>query len=196
MPTKGQRAYFDENGNRYCTACGKMKSRAEFTGEGKFAKSVCKECKITRASKAKDLELGKKLGDSIAALEDKISRGVAIPHTADLVEALMDVSGGVRMIAQLYWEHVSELEPGTLTCDKAFQGLFKLISTNAAQGGAKKPLKSMDRKELYDHLQSLVGPEMALLDEASVVDEEPFDETTHMLPPPEEDDGVPGSAAG
>lgn len=181
MSSKGRPAYYDEQGRRYCLGCQQMKTRENFGGEGKYANALCKECKTDKAAINRQLNLGKKVHSALEALTTHVSRGGDIPHTQELVEALMDCCGGPQTLMRLFWDSLKEAELGSMTAHKYFDTAFRLVEKNVVLGGAKKPRDLMTVEDLKARVLQIVDRKENVVD-AEVEEEEDYDAELRALP--------------
>jgi hypothetical protein len=74
--------------------------------------------------------------------------GANIPHSSELLEVLMGYFGGVSGFANAYMKQFYDAPVGGAFRTKMLDGVMRLITTNTAMGGAKKPLDLMTEEEL------------------------------------------------
>lgn len=82
--------------------------------------------------------------------------GGRIPHTAELIETLMEYMGGVRGFANLFMKQYWDSTAGGAFRTKQLEAIVRLISANTAMGGAKKPLSQWSEEELEEELRQRV----------------------------------------
>lgn len=160
---------------RTCTACGKDKplSRDFYRwrvqdGHGYFT-GECLEC----ISKAKKVARAKAKAKRKAAL-DRVERagvdvfthaiaqgGSNIPHTAELVERVMQYFGGVggfsAVLVKQYWD----AQPGGSARNRLIETMCRLVTKNVDSGGAKKPLQLWSEDELEKELEMRMAEAVA-----------------------------------
>ena len=74
--------------------------------------------------------------------------GANIPHSSELLEVLMGYFGGVSGFANAYMKQFYDSPVGGAFRTKMLDGVMRLVTTNTAMGGAKKPLELMTEEEL------------------------------------------------
>jgi hypothetical protein len=79
--------------------------------------------------------------------------GGNIPHSAELLETLLDYMGGTRGFANLFMKQYYDSPPGGAFRTKQLETIVRLVTNNAAMGGAKKPLTLWSEEELEDELR-------------------------------------------
>jgi hypothetical protein len=86
--------------------------------------------------------------------------GSNIPHTAEVVEKVMDYFGGVggfsAVLVKQYWD----AQPGGSQRNRLLETMCRLVTRNVESGGAKKPLQLWSEEELEDELNKRIA-EMA-----------------------------------
>lgn len=82
--------------------------------------------------------------------------GANVPHSSELLEVLMEYCGGVRGFANLYMKQLYDAPVGGAFRTKMLDGILRLIVSNTAMGGAKKPLELMTEEELESELRRQV----------------------------------------
>jgi len=73
--------------------------------------------------------------------------GANIPHSSELLEVLMGYFGGVSGFANAYMKQYYDSPVGGAFRTKMLDGVMRLITTNTAMGGAKKPLDLMTEED-------------------------------------------------
>ena len=145
---------------RVCIDCGAKhpETNEYFTpkGEGRFD-TRCKSCRKKKRQELKSREKERKQD----ALEEKAvdafvkaaSRGGEnIHHSCELLENLMTYMGGVNGFAALMTKQYFDAPPGSGTRTKIADTIVKLVTTNADQGGSKKPMEQWTDEELQQEL--------------------------------------------
>lgn len=82
--------------------------------------------------------------------------GAHIPHSAELLEIVMEYFGGVRGFANAYMKQYYDAPVGGAFRTKMLDSIVRLVTTNTAMGGAKKPLDLMTEEELEAELRRQV----------------------------------------
>ena len=106
--------------------------------------------------------------------------GARIPHSSELLEVLMEYFGGVRGFANLYMKQFYDAPVGGAFRTKMLDSVMRLVTTNTAMGGAKKPLELMSEEELEAELRRQVIEAAMTMQKIEVVDE------VRGLPEPQE----------
>jgi hypothetical protein len=97
--------------------------------------------------------------------------GARIPHSSELLEVLMEYFGGVRGFANLYMKQFYDAPVGGAFRTKMLDSVMRLVTTNTAMGGAKKPLELMSEEELEAELRRQVIEAAMTMQKVEVVDE-------------------------
>lgn len=79
--------------------------------------------------------------------------GANIPHSSELLEVLMEYFGGSRGFANAYMKQFFDAPSGGAFRTKMLDTVVRLVSTNTAIGGAKKPLTMWTEEELEDEMR-------------------------------------------
>jgi hypothetical protein len=74
--------------------------------------------------------------------------GTDIPHSAELLENVMHQFGGVNGFSSLLLKNYFDSKPGSAQRTKILEMITRLVTTNADQGGSKKPLAFWTEEEL------------------------------------------------
>ena len=85
------------------------------------------------------------------------SGGSSVPHTAELLEQIMQYFGGVSGFSALFVKQYFEAQAGGSFRTKMLDTVARLISKNTELGGAKKPLTLWSEEELESELNALDG---------------------------------------
>jgi hypothetical protein len=80
--------------------------------------------------------------------------GSDIPHSAELLEQVMHCFGGVNGFSNLLMKNYFDCAPGGPQRTKILELITKLVTTNASQGGSKKPLMMWSEDELNAELDA------------------------------------------
>jgi hypothetical protein len=80
--------------------------------------------------------------------------GSEIPHSAELLEQVMHCFGGVNGFSNLLMKNYFDSAPGGPQRTKILELITKLVTTNASQGGSKKPLMMWSEEELNEELDA------------------------------------------
>lgn len=120
--------------------------------------SKCKTCKANyerkRRKRKKDTRLDAIEQDAVDVFCRAARMGGSnIPHSAELIEVLLEYFGGVRGFGNVFMKQFYDSPPGGAHRTKMLETLVRLVSTNTALGGAKKPLSMWSEDELEDELR-------------------------------------------
>ena len=74
--------------------------------------------------------------------------GATVPHSAELLENVMEYFGGVGGFSAVMMKQYFDAKPGSATRSKMLEMMTRLVTTNAEQGGSKKPLTFWSEEEL------------------------------------------------
>lgn len=99
--------------------------------------------------------------------------GSDIPHSAELLENVMHQFGGVNGFSSLLLKNYFDSKPGGPQRTKILEMITRLVTTNADQGGSKRPLTFWTEEELEAEMnqrlaQAVVGlaaPQMLTITE-------------------------------
>jgi len=120
--------------------------------------SQCKQCRSTyekkRRKRKKDERLDQIEADAVNTF-CQVARvgGANIPHAAELLETLLEYTGGVRGFANLFMKQYYDSPPGGAHRTKQLETIVRLVTNNTALGGAKKPLALWSEEELEEELR-------------------------------------------
>jgi hypothetical protein len=157
--------------NKTCSICGKEfpRDKDHFryriqNGKGYFT-AECLAC-IAKAKKASRLRKQAKQKESMDKIEEAgvnlflksvASGGSNIPHTAEVVEKVMDYFGGVggfsAVLVKQYWD----AQPGGSQRNRLLETMCRLVTRNVETGGAKKPLQLWSEEELEEELEKRIA---------------------------------------
>lgn len=121
----------------------------------------CRACRNKRLRQGRGQKRNKKLDEiERGAVKHFVAAarigGAHIPHSAELLEILMEYFGGVRGFANAYMKQFYDAPVGGAFRTKMLDSIVRLVTTNTAMGGAKKPLDLMTEEELEDELRRQV----------------------------------------
>lgn len=147
---------------RTCSTCGTEKplDKEHFRLKPSGFSSACRLC--IRAQKAQQAERKRqKRSDGLQKIEElgvdaylraAANGGSNIPHSAEVIERVMQYFGGVAgfsaVLVKQYWDS----PPGGSARNRLIETMCRLISKNVEQGGAKKPLALWTDEELEKEL--------------------------------------------
>lgn len=144
---------------RVCTKCKKQLPDDDFhLASNGQRHPKCKTCRAAyerkRRKKAKDDRLDKIERDAVDLFCNVAKTGGGnIPHSAELLETLLDYMGGTRGFANLFMKQYYDAPPGSSFRTKQLDTIVRLVTNNTALGGAKKPLAMWSEDELEDELR-------------------------------------------
>lgn len=164
--------------DKTCIQCGKtFPANSKFFHKSKDGfHARCRLCRNTREQAARKKKRNKKL-DQIerGAVDLFVSAarigGANIPHSAELLECIMEYCGGVRGFANLFMKQYYDSPVGGAFRTKMLDGVQKLVQSNTAIGGAKKPLELMTEDELEAELRRQVLEAAMSMKKVEVIDE-------------------------
>ena len=118
----------------------------------------CKACRALaerkRRKKSKDARLDKVEANAVDVF-CQVARlgGSNVPHSAELVETIMEYMGGVNGFSNLFLKQYYDSPPGGAHRTRMLETIARLVTNNTALGGAKKPLSMWSEDELEDELK-------------------------------------------
>lgn len=138
-----------------CIECGTSypATKAHFHKSKDGFHSRCRKCRNKVERQKRQKKQNSKLAEIERGAVDLFiasSRigGANIPHSSELLEVLMGYFGGVSGFANAYMKQFYDAPVGGAFRTKMLDGVMRLITTNTAMGGAKKPLDLMTEEEL------------------------------------------------
>lgn len=161
-----------------CIQCGKtLPASTKYFHKSKDGYHArCRLCRNKREQENRKKKRNKKL-DQIerGAVDLFVSAarigGANIPHSAELLECIMEYCGGVRGFANLFMKQYYDSPVGGAFRTKMLDGVQKLVQSNTAIGGAKKPLELMTEDELEAELRRQVLEAAMSMKKVEVIDE-------------------------
>jgi hypothetical protein len=97
--------------------------------------------------------MGRMEAQAVDAMLDVARRGGGnIPHSAELLEQVMAFFGGVNGFSSILLKQYFDSTPGSPQRTKMLEMVTRLVTTNADQGGSKKPLTFWTEEELNAEL--------------------------------------------
>ena len=147
---------------RTCSNCGTDQplDRQHFRAKDSGFSSACRQClrgqKKAAAEKKKlkrsaGLQRIEELGVD-AYLREAVSGGSNIPHSAEVIERVMQYFGGVAGFSAVLVKQFWDSPPGGSARNRLIETMCRLVSKNVEQGGAKKPLAMWTDEELEKEL--------------------------------------------
>lgn len=136
----------------------------------------CRNCRNAREKESRKKKRNKKLDQMERGAVDLFVAaarigGANIPHSAELLETLMEYFGGVRGFANAYMKQYYDSPIGGAFRTKMLDSVVRLVTNNTAMGGAKKPLELMSEEELEAELRKQVIEAAMNMKNFEVVDE-------------------------
>lgn len=140
---------------RACTQCGKVypltKEYWHRSKDGFHAK--CRVCRNQGEKRGRDKVRVKKLGEIEKGAVDLFIAsarigGSHIPHSSELLEVMMKYFGGVEGFARAFIKQFFDAPAGGAFRTKQLDSILRLVVSNTAMGGSKKPLDLMTEEEL------------------------------------------------
>lgn len=148
---------------RTCLDCGeKFPLTAEFFHKSKDGfHSRCRRCRNNKERGSRKKSADKRLArierkSMDAFIRAAKSGGPSIPHSSELLEHILTYFGGVQGFATAWMKQFYDSPAGGAFRTKMLDGMFRLVQTNTAMGGAKKPLELMTEEELESELRRRV----------------------------------------
>ena len=150
-----------------CFRCGRTldKTSANFryrVAEGSTPswERTCRDCRLLQRKKAKlkaadkrEVALRKMESSGVDALvATALAGGSNIPHSAEVLEMVMQYFGGVCGFSGLVVKQYFDSPPGGSARNRLIETIVRLVSKNVEQGGAKKPLTLWSEDELEGEL--------------------------------------------
>jgi hypothetical protein len=140
---------------RTCEVCKFTKPLRSFPrvkGTQHNYQSKCKSCK---AKVKNQFQLDKLEREAVRTYLTKTSIGGSnIPHTAELLESVMNYFGGANGFASLVMKQYFESKPGSRMRNSLLEMVVRLASKNTEQGGARKPVSLYTDEELEDEINN------------------------------------------
>lgn len=136
---------------RQCEECQKvlplnLKYFPRVAGTQDTFQFICKSCK---AEKKKQARLKHIESAAVSTFTDRATVGGSnIPHTAELLESIMNYFGGANGFASLLMKQYFESPPGSRIRNQIIEAVIRLASKNTEQGGARKPTSLLSEEEL------------------------------------------------
>lgn len=152
--------------SRVCSICGneypldKQHFRWRVQGGAGYFTAECLICRKQASKKAAERKT-KKRESSLKKVEDAAvnkflatvtAGGSNIPHSAEVIERVMDYFGGVSGFAAVLVKQYWDSPAGGSARNRLLETLCRLVSKNVEQGGAKKPVSLWSDDELEAEL--------------------------------------------
>jgi hypothetical protein len=134
---------------RQCEVCKLAKPAKSFPRVPGTQHNYQKKCRSCKAADRNRLKLDKIEREAIRTyLTRTVGGGSNIPHTAELLEGIMNYFGGANGFASLVMKQYFEAKPGSRMRNSLLEMVVKLASKNTEQGGARKPVSLYTDEEL------------------------------------------------
>lgn len=147
-----------------CTECGGIFPRSpEYFVRKKGSKAlreICRKCnqKIRHKKKLDAIEK-----TAISTFCKKATRGGSnVPHTAELLEGMLNMFGGVNGFASMCLKQYFDCPPGSRGRSQMLDMVVKLTGKNVEHGGAKKPLDLYTEEEIEAEIQQRIDQTLAV----------------------------------
>ncbi len=141
--------------SRQCDTCGNVfdltpKFFPRRPGTQSTFRPSCKKCWREKARRKK---LNKIEGQAVDKFVSKVlSGGANVPHTAELLESMMHLFGGVNGFASMAMKQYWDAAPGSRIRSSVLEMVVRLATKNTEQGGAKKPIQLYSEEELEQEI--------------------------------------------
>ena len=89
-------------------------------------------------------------------LKSSKTGGASVPHSAELLEQLMEFFGGTAGFGSILTKQYFDAKPGSTTRTKMLELVTRLVTTNADQGGSKRPLTFWSEDELNEEIEQRI----------------------------------------
>jgi hypothetical protein len=134
---------------------------------------VCRPCKKALKQKIKMAQLETDAVEKF--LGANVSGGSNIPHTAELLESMMQTFGGTNGFAALCMKQYFDAKPGSRLRNSLLEMVVRLTSKNTEHGGAKKPTSLLTEEELEQEINKRLKNAVDLIEGRRIVDAESID---------------------
>jgi hypothetical protein len=146
--------------NQTCLGCGKsFPATSEYFHKAKndTLHARCKECRKQHEKDNKQANKDQRLAEIEKGAVDLFIQaarigGSNIPHTSELVEVMLEYFGGTRGFCGAFLKQFYDSPSGGAFRTKQLDTVVRLITSNTAVGGAKKPLTHWTEEELEGEL--------------------------------------------
>lgn len=148
-------------GNKVCMQCGDERPDTPLHFPTFRKKTeLCLACvtghrrrKQEKKKAHREKRMSKMEDQAVDALLATATRGGGnVPHSAELLEQVMTFFGGVNGFSGLLLKHFFDTKPGSPQRTKILEMITRLVTTNADQGGSKKPLNLWSEDEIQAEL--------------------------------------------
>lgn len=163
-------------GRKQCTECKLIlpdttKYFSNKPGCSHARQAICKKCRKSLARKAQMAKIEAKAIDMFVGRS--ISGGINIPHTAEMLEAMMANFGGVHGFAAIAMKQYWDAPPGSRIRSGVLEMVTKLAAQNTEQGGAKKPISLYSEEELEAEIEARINNVILLKQAGKCIDVKP-----------------------
>jgi hypothetical protein len=155
--------------------------KAYFTSECLLCRQNARKKSAERKSKQREASL-KKVEDAAVTkfLSAVTAGGSNIPHSAEVIERVMDYFGGVSGFAAVLVKQYWDSPAGGSARNRLLETLCRLVSKNVEQGGAKKPVSLWSDDELEQELSKRFEQAVAVVTGAVIHVEQSKSETRRL----------------
>lgn len=173
----GEPLSFSGMNTKPCIHCGKEyeATREFFVYRNGIVENTCRLCRSMQVKAAAEKKAERHRRD-LAKIEQRglevyakaaALGGSNIPHSADVVERVVEYFGGVSGFASMLVKQFYDSQPGSSVRNKLLETICRLVQANVDSGGAKKPLTMWTEEELEAELNARF--QQALLAEKGIV---------------------------
>lgn len=143
--------------HRQCEICKQAKPLKAFPRVPGTQHNYQRKCRTCKAADRNRQQLDKIEREAIRTyLTRTVGGGSNIPHTAELLEGIMNYFGGANGFASLVMKQYFESKPGSRMRNSLLEMVVKLASKNTEQGGARKPVSLYTDEELEDEINGRI----------------------------------------
>lgn len=149
-------------GEKCCVECGEVRPDDPVTFPlYRKQTAMCLAC-VTKRRKASQAQKAESRARKMAQIEGRAVDsliaatrvgGATVPHSAELLEQLMTYFGGVAGFSSIVLKQYFDAKPGSAARTKMLEMMTRLVTTNAEQGGSKKPLTFWSEDELNAEIE-------------------------------------------
>ena len=140
---------------RQCELCKLTKPLKSFPRVRGTQHNYQHKCKTCKAKEKNLKQLDKVEREAVRTYLTRTSGGGSnIPHTAELLEGIMNYFGGANGFASLVMKQYFESKPGSRMRNSLLEMVVRLASKNTEQGGARKPVSLYTDDELEEEINS------------------------------------------
>lgn len=170
---------------RQCDTCAAVlpltsKSFQRIHGCSQSFHTSCRKCRAQQQRKKKLENLETKALDTF--ISKVVRGGPNVPHTAELLESLMNYFGGTNGFASMVLKQYYDAPPGSRNRSSLLELVVKLASKNTEQGGAKKPIDLYSEEELEEEINKRLEQAVLIHSGMRCIDVSPSPEAAAVNP--------------